>query len=353
MNIVVLNQSFETIYILDTYESLIWVDRYYEAGDFEIYTPFDAGLLTYLQDGNYIQIEDSDRTMIIEKIEVTSGVDNGTHLIVSGRSLESILTRRVIYPEATISGKLQTIVQTWLNETIINPTSATIGSQYYKLRKIDNFKFTPSTDTKVTGVTIPEETKNGEILYDVIQQYCQDNELGFRVLLNKDNEFVFELYAGADRSANQTDNDLVLFAKQYDNISSSDFYTDSKDFKNFVILVPGESAAVYYGNTTAKGLKHREHYHSCQAETQEEMDYYANIELYDKSRDISVTAEVDPYNTQFRYNEHYFLGDIVQMASEITEGQARVTEYTINVTESGKNCYPTFEFIPVYDEEDE
>lgn len=352
MNIVVLNTSFEPIYILDTYESLIWVDRYYEAGDFEIYTPFDSKLLTYLQEGYYLQIEDSQKTMIIEKLEVTSGIADGVHLIVSGRSLESILARRVIYPEVVVAGKLQTIVKTWLNETIINPTSATIGSKYYKLRKIDNFKFKDSTDTKVTKVTIPEETHNGTNLYEAVQKYCQDNEIGFKVTLNESNEFVFELYAGADRSANQVVNDLVLFAKQYDNIQSSDFYTDSKEFKNFVILVPNSSTAVYYGNSTAKGLKHREHYHSCQAETQDEMDYYANIELLTNSRDISVTAEVDPYNSQYKYGEDYFLGDVVQVASEITEGQARITEYTINVTESGKNCYPTFEFIPVYDEED-
>lgn len=352
MNIVVLNRQFETIYILDTYESLIWVDRYYEAGDFEIYTPMNYILLDYLKEGYYLQIEDSDRTMIIEKIQVTADIDDGQHLVITGRSLESILTRRVVFPEVIVEGKLQTIIKTLLTDTIINPTSSSIGD-HYKLRKIDNFVFKDSTDTAVTKVTIPEETKNGEEIYEIIQGYCQDNELGFRVRLNESNQFVFELYAGTDRSADQTEHDLVLFAKQYDNISSSEFYRDSKDYKNFIIMLPGQEAeAVYYGSTTASGLDHREEYYTCQAETQEEMDYYGNLELLERSRDISVTAEVDPYNSQFVYNRDYFLGDIVQMASEINEGQARVVEYTINVTESGKQCYPTFEFIPVYDEEE-
>lgn len=351
MNIVVLNTAFEAIYILDSYESLIWVDRYNEAGDFEIYTPMDFVLLNYLKEGYYLQIEDSDKTMIIEKIQVTADIDNGSHLVVSGRSLESILYRRVIVPEVTVSGKLHTIIKAWINQTIVNPTSASIGSNYYKLRKIDNFIFQDSTDTKVTNVTVPDEQFNGTVLYDAIRDYCQDNELGFRIRLNDQDQFVFELYAGTDRSANQSTNPLVLFAKQYGNIMSSEFYSDSRDYANFIILVPSNSSMYYYGNSTAKGLKHREDYYSCQADSSSERDYYGNLRVLEKSRDISVTAEIDPYNTQFVYNRDYFLGDLVQIGSEITEGQARVVEYTINVTESGKNCYPTFEFVPVYEEE--
>ena len=38
MEVLVLNTEFESVAIIDTFESLIWTDRYYEAGDFEIYT---------------------------------------------------------------------------------------------------------------------------------------------------------------------------------------------------------------------------------------------------------------------------------------------------------------------------
>lgn len=356
MNIVVLDTTFKPIYILDSYESLIWVDRYYEAGDFEIYTPLNLVLLTYLKEGYYLQIEDSPKTMIIEYIRVTSDFDGGSHLIVSGRSLESILNRRVILPKQTITGKWQTIVKNWLTQCIISPDQTSISSSYYKLRTISNFKYVASTDTKVTSITVPEEEIEGTNLYDAIQQKCQDHEIGFQILLDNDNNFVFNLYAGADRSANQSTNKLVLFAKQYDNISSSEFGSDSRSFSNFIILTNNgtdNKKTRYYGNVKAKGLKHREYYTSCDAETNSDMDYYGNLEVYQNGREISVTAETDPNNTQFVYGIDYFLGDIVEVGSELINGQARITEYTINITESGKEYYPTFQFITDYDGGDE
>ena len=37
MEILVLNTNFETVYIVDSFKSMIWTDRYNEYGDFEIY----------------------------------------------------------------------------------------------------------------------------------------------------------------------------------------------------------------------------------------------------------------------------------------------------------------------------
>lgn len=37
MELLVLNTTFESIAVVDTYESLIWTDRYNAYGDFEIF----------------------------------------------------------------------------------------------------------------------------------------------------------------------------------------------------------------------------------------------------------------------------------------------------------------------------
>lgn len=349
MDIIILDTDFKVIYILDTYESLLWIDRYYEPGEFEIYTPLDYKLLQYLREKYYLQIQDSNSIMIIEQVRITSGINDGQHLIISGRSLESILYRRVIYPEKEVSGNLQTVIQDFIKDCITDPKSE--FGEYYGLRKIDNFEFVASTDPNVTSATVPTKTHTqGTILYDIIHEYCTENELGFRITLTDDNKFAFQLYSGADRSANQTDNRLILFAKEYDNISTSEFSSDYREYKNFVILSSNETI-LYYGDKTTAGLEHREDWYTCsgEAETQEDLDYYGYMEVNEKKPQNVLTAEVDPLNGQFVYGIDYFIGDIVQVGNELIEGQARITEYTINVTESGIEHYPTFEFMPVDD----
>ena len=55
MELLVLNTDFESIAVIDTYESMIWTDRYNSYGDFEIFFAMDTQLLQYLKE-DYIQL---------------------------------------------------------------------------------------------------------------------------------------------------------------------------------------------------------------------------------------------------------------------------------------------------------
>ena len=99
--------------------SLLWVDRYNSYGDFELYFAMDPQLLTYLKEDYYLWLEDSEHCMIIENIKINADTEEGAHLIVTGRSLESILERRIIWEQRIFSGNLQNAIQKMLNENII------------------------------------------------------------------------------------------------------------------------------------------------------------------------------------------------------------------------------------------
>ena len=60
MDLLVLNKSLDVIAIVDVYESIIWTERYYEYGDFELYTAMTQDLLNYIKTDNYIQRVGSD-----------------------------------------------------------------------------------------------------------------------------------------------------------------------------------------------------------------------------------------------------------------------------------------------------
>lgn len=83
-----------------------------------------------------------------------------------------------------------------LNECIISPSIAD--------RKISNFVFVLSTDPKITRLKIDNQY-TGDCLYDVIKGLCEENNIGFKIVLTDENKFAFSLYAGVDRSYEQTE----------------------------------------------------------------------------------------------------------------------------------------------------
>ena len=131
MELLVLNTALESSSILDTYNSLIWTDRYYKYGDFEIFTPVSLEIVAQIQKGYYLWSRDSEHTMIVESIEIASDVESGNKLVVTGRSLESILCRRIVWKTTNLTGSLQAGVKKLITDAIINPTDSS--------RKIDNF----------------------------------------------------------------------------------------------------------------------------------------------------------------------------------------------------------------------
>lgn len=114
MELLVLNTDFESIAVIDTYESMIWTDRYNSYGDFEIFFAMDTQLLQYLKEDYYLWLKDSEHCMIIEDIKINADTEEGNHLIVTGRSLESILERRIIWGQRIFNGNLQNGIQTML-----------------------------------------------------------------------------------------------------------------------------------------------------------------------------------------------------------------------------------------------
>ena len=69
MEVVSLDTNKQKVAIVDSYKSFIWNDRYCDLGDFELYIPAgEVELLANIHQDYYIQCSESDRTMIVEKV---------------------------------------------------------------------------------------------------------------------------------------------------------------------------------------------------------------------------------------------------------------------------------------------
>ena len=357
MELLVMNETFEGVATIDIFESLIWTDRYCGYGDFELYTPCSVKLLNTLKQDLYLYNRESEYLMIIEDIQIDTDPEEGAHLTITGRSLESILERRIIWNQTTLSGSLQDGIKKLLDENVMNPSNTS--------RKIPNFVFKASTDPKITSLTL-EAQYFGDNLYDVIKDICEAASIGFRVLLNDSNQFEFSLYAGVDRSYNQVKNPYIVFSPGYDNLLNSSYISSKKTLKT-VTLIAGEGEGSEKKTATAEcfegagtGLSRREMYTDGSGISQTvddtqipEKDYLLQLQqkgAEELSKNVlteSFEGEVAT-NRLYKYGSDYYLGDIVQNGNEFgIEAMSRITEYVMSQSTSGLEMYPTFSSIYV------
>ena len=352
MKLIVLDTFLKMLSVLDTFESLIWTERYSAYGDFEVYTSINDSVLEILKDDYYLWLKESDQTMIVEDRKIESDAENGNHFTVTGRSLESILERRIIWKQTILSGNFQNGIKKLLDENIINPSDAS--------RKVEGLIFEASTDPAITGLTVDAQF-TGDNLYDAIKKLCDSKNVGFRIKLSDDNKFVFKLYAGADRSYDQFTNPYVIFSPKFENVINTNYLESKKTLKT-VTLVAGEGEGADRRTTTVAcasgagtGLNRRELYTDARDvsstvdnETLTDTEYNAQLSqrglenLAENIATKSFEGKVES-TRMYRYGEDFFLGDMVQIVNENgIEGKARVTEFIRSQSKEGLDSYPTF-----------
>lgn len=356
MELLILNTKLESDSIIDTYKSLIWTDRYSAYGDFEIYTSATIDVLRQVQKGYYLWNRESEHTMIIEDIEIQSSAEFGNDIAITGRSLESILTRRIVWKTTNLNGNLQNGIKQLIDDAIINPTDPD--------RKIDNFIFVESADPAITSLTLEKQVGRGDELYETIVDICNSKNIGFKVVLTDAGEFAFSLYAGTDRSYDQLENPFVVFSPNFENIINSNYLDSDKKLKT-VTLVAGEgeddariTRSVAIASGAGTGLNRREMYTDVRylrkesgdvvltdAEYNAQLDQKGQEDLAENATVMTFDGEADT-TTMFVYGKDFFMGDVVQVANEYgAEAKSRVMEFITSQDANGMKAYPTFTIV--------
>lgn len=347
MELMVLNEKFETIHLVDAFQSLIWTDRYNQAGDFELYTEVSGNILKYVTKNKFLTTKESEHAMIVEDIEIISDRELGNKIKITGSSLEKLLDRRIVWGLRVLNTTVQNGIKTLINESIISPSDSN--------RRIDNFIFTDSSDPVVTEATMNNQY-TGDNIYDVISDLCYINDLGYKIVLNSKDQFEFSLYAGKDRSYEQTTNPFVIFSPKYENLVNSNYYESNANLKN-ITLIGGQGEGnerVYTTVGSGSGLTRRELFTDARDLSPNDItssQYITNLQsrgnenLAENQETVTFEGEVESRNS-FIYKEDYNLGDIVQIENEYgMVGTTRITEVVTSIDESGYSIYPTFEMI--------
>lgn len=357
MEVLVMDNNLQVIGVIDQYESLLWTDRYNSAGDFEIYTQVNPKILDLAKVDRYLWRKGSEHMMIIESITIKVDVEDGEYVTIKGRSLESLLTRRIVWGLRIISGNVQNAIETLLNENLINPKMTT--------RVMPNFRFKRTDDPAVTSLSMGEAQFLGEDLYEAITKIIEVFNIGFKITLAEDDCFEFELYSGKDRSYEQLALPYVIFSPKFENLINSDFKTDYTNYKT-TTLVAGEGEdeeerTVIVGDEVL-GYDRREVYTDAKDinlvndnVTRTEAEYTQlllergkeSLKEQKPDSEFEGSAEV---NKIFKYGVDFFLGDVVQVADSYgNDARSRVVEVVTTQDTSGFNVYPNFK---IEDKED-
>lgn len=351
MHAIVADRNFQAELIADAFISFIWTDRYLGYGEFEFYAPISQELIDVFTIDKYVFEKSSDRVMIVETRETTTDAEAGPTIKISGRSLESILERRIVWKQTVLKGKLQAEVKRLLTENLIDPTNPA--------RKIENFVFKESTDERITTLDVDTQFF-GETLYDAIYSLCEDKKIAFRIRLTADNQFEFELFVGADRTYAQTENVWVVFSPAFDNLLSSDHLESRTTLKN-VALSAGEGegsdrkTSEVFGDKEPSGLDRRELFvdaSGVSSTTEDgsmlESEYLEQLKEKGKES-LSENKETDTFegeiesSIQYVYGRDFFIGDLVQVENEFgRQAISRVTEMVRCQDQNGYTEVPTF-----------
>lgn len=335
--------------IVDNTISTIWVTRFQNAGEFELFLPASAEIRRLFYSYQYevfVTRDDSETVMIVDGIDLTTDAENGDRLTITGRSVEGILGRRVISKQTNFTGTAENCIRTLIDQNIINPTDTN--------RKISNFSLGTAqgyTDTIEKQVT-------GKNLLDVVSEICAAYDYGFKVKF-ANNAFVFDLYKGVNRSAGQTANTPVIFSPDYENIGNTSYRYDKTSFATAVYVAgegEGSNRKIYRATYTGfNGLARREIWVDARNESSTTEDgeltpaeYTAILRqqgkeaLRENMYTLTFSGEILDVNA-YTYGVDYKLGDTVSIINEYgIQGTAVVSEITEVEDETGYRLIPTF-----------
>lgn len=340
------NGTFTKNTIIDNATSVIWIKRFNDAGQFELYIRATADVLQLFAENEiYITRDDSNVVMVAENIYLETNEENGDYLTITGRSVESILGRRIIPSQASFQNTTaENVIRTLINNNVINPSDTRRKIACVALGAIKGY--TQRINKQITG-------KN---LLTSISDICKEQNFGFEMTFTN-GIFTFDLYKGVDRSYNQNTNTFVVFSPTFENLGNTKYTNDKSTLYNSV-YVAGEGEGtdriivnVQQANPKT-GLALRETWADARNTSSNDgeistTEYMAM--LYYQGRDVIAVAtetikfEGEILNTNvYTYGVDYGLGDTVQIENEYgIKGTAVITEMTEVEDATGYRIYPT------------
>lgn len=290
------SDNFYAIGELNQFDSAILRRKYCGYGSFEIWAPITAdnralftlpadNSLRFVYFGGYV-------AGFIESVQGETDQHGQLRYHITGRTCEALLLFRV-FGLARQSGANTVITNTTtfsgLNTVQIVPKM--LSDCYQPDWNNGNLRRIPHLAPPVFGGDIPatafEFQRTGGTLYDGIIDFLSQEALSLGFWIKFDpytRQLIPYVYAGANRSASQTAENIVVFSDQLNDILQSQYIYDSSNFKNVAyVLGEGEGADRVFVQSMRTGSSYSLSYDTGLGD----VPNFALRELYVDARDVS------------------------------------------------------------------
>lgn len=268
MYLAVFDEAMVLQHICEDYKSIIWTERFHGFGDFKLTVPGTLDNLQIYQLDYYLYTKGTNKLMIIEQIELNTEYSKQSLLTVSGRSLESILDRRVMHPypiwEGTrlcmherTKGKVKDVIKHYTNLLFKQRDSLDAsherhvkGFGWYSVDELPSGirKGRPVSSMDIGNIranangTVRNMTRNADYShaayddtdpyimegswYKLVQNLTDLTMSGWAIEYDGEDPYYWYgyTYNGVNRTFNQGERPPVVFSPKYDNLSKATYF---------------------------------------------------------------------------------------------------------------------------------
>ncbi len=362
-------------YVVNTYVSLIWTERYTSAGDMQLVVVASEFYMDLLKPGTFVRILNSNEVMRIE----TQSLDNNL-LTIQGTSLLSLLNQRYVWPMGYGTSPNGFVPVNYVDKyrapgefisEVVRRFAITItwkwGDGVLTWHSMDEL------EEEIPNLELGPIDYSGEVteltasmgpLYDAIKSVAESSKVG--IALHIDYETIqaglytlkFKTYQGVNRTSNQTRNPLIRLLPENDDIYNIKELKSNAEEIN-VVYIWNSLALWKYKDGFPTPLNRRvkvihpaitPEYFNEFDDSYGEKVYHPKVNanqlakyFLQRSKQMHIVDAQVNQLTQYKLGVDFGLGDLIEVKSPTTGeiSVARITEYIRSHDSSGEKAYPT------------
>lgn len=367
MDILILDDDYKPIEIIDSFFSLVWTERHYLGiGDFEMDIESTENMKNLLTTSRKLGCSLSPRIMVVETIGDTYKEGVRT-LSVTGRSIENILTGRAVVDEFIMMEDhpgwvFKDSIPLYIVNMMIKG-ALTVGRVSHD-DDLEHYIWGPPTPPIYHPDTIefPQTKHNMEFepmqLSEGVSKVFDINpEMGFRMYRDPNNpqRLHCETYTGVDRTLLQTTSPAMVFSLPWGSLENTSDLTSISDYYNAAYVFAKNGVAQVNLSPKVTGIDRRvlvvkvgdsDELAALSGPPLQSYLVEKGEEALKEKRRIALMDGEAPKLVGYEYGKDYNLGDLVTLVG-VADNSAtmRVTEHIYTVDESGLHSYPTLAMV--------
>lgn len=216
LELIVLDEDYHELGSITSFEGIRWTRKFKEPGEYKLILL--ANYFDLIMAGEIFDIDGKDETGLIQVIDFDEQTKKVT---VTGKFIEKLLDDRIINETQNLYDDMETVLRTLIDTFCITNRPIPL------LELGDNNSIGPTIRLQTRGPTVMAKA------YDIANTYDCSIKLDYKYLENK---IIFSVWAGKDRTQNQTENSYAIFSENEGNVLAASYYKNKTDYKNFAYI---------------------------------------------------------------------------------------------------------------------